>query len=516
MEQEKNKEIFRSAIDNGTHFKMHRRIALGKFGLGVCSFVFGIYSFADGIHDIDATRSDRTEFLEDYPRLDDETLSSAAKHELIVELTDNEQRVLIKDRDSAGSDYGAPLLSLSETDYRDVFLDVISEATDGERAQWESNYEMLEEWDEERQQQLESLYPDSAIDEVRMIGGMLLIMGSIGIAPLGMYIRRKLKLPMGNIHAIDSDRQIASELIRLLPEQTFELPMTKEKKKRMKECIDTFLNLPPIGLKLIEIDAKKRFTNHALPPEFTAERLYETLEKLEPVNKDVQIYHYAVQGRLPDEFKYAALTMILNSPYSKDDWRQAYYNAHWGSVGPMVHDGGNYNQRKNKKWSHVSGRTDFLNGVRVVLTGDDEKSTIVNHAEDYRLLNEARFMQRAALCLHAKAGTAPKSLGKEKSEALTLIWDKHVKGMQKLLLSLGVESFDTTRWFIEEPRDVEGWPTKRYEAEFEPIADSLNEIDAKRKGNETDIMAVMSTAMRNLVVSVDEVIGLDTYLVTES
>ena len=61
-----------------------------------------------------------------------------------------------------------------------------------------------------------------------------------------------------------------------------------------------------------------------LKPSFTAEEMVrKTIALVKQQGNKSYIHQMCVQGRLPDEFKYAAIALITSCPY-KNNWEESF------------------------------------------------------------------------------------------------------------------------------------------------------------------------------------------------
>ncbi len=266
-------------------------------------------------------------------------------------------------------------------------------------------------------------------------------------------------------------------------------------REELEEFRSRVLLLPPVGGKIPELlDSQGRLKGHRvfgalyrIDPAWTVEEQIQTVlqARQKGLLGDGYVHQLSVQGRLPDEFKYAAVALILSSPY-RQDWKEPFFEADWGKVAPLVHDGGNVTVGLNPVWSNVQGRTDFLQ--RVVKVYDPARQPEHERMETDRLLLEARAYQRLALALHAARGTAPKAeeipdgLSVQLREKLAERWHKFERDLLGLFEAysgeIGGEKFDLTgpvrvKWFLDQPRRVKDWPGPRHEADWPPIREQL-------------------------------------------
>lgn len=290
-----------------------------------------------------------------------------------------------------------------------------------------------------------------------------------------------------------------------------------------------FSYLPPIGGKLPLVmqdqsDAGKDYGRFS--PSVAAEEQVAEVIKMRRSGElgKAYIHQLTVQGRLPDDFKYAGVSLVLNSPY-KNDWEQPFFEMGWGGISPLIHDGGveyAVNKSINTRWKTVSGRTDFIERAFLVeTTPHDEAFSAENPAqkamrqlstkrEEERILLEAKFYQRAAFALHAYCGTMPDSIPLYIRTSAARIWEKYVQEMNTLLTSKGIEGLVAVTWFNSEPLldhpvlgDSYG---PRHEADYEPIKQQLQHAESIKLDYE--LQTKNRQIMQNLVDAVGKAIGL--------
>ena len=286
------------------------------------------------------------------------------------------------------------------------------------------------------------------------------------------------------------------------------------------------LQLPPIGGKVVVFSGhNSEYTIDKIPPTLTAEEQVDKVAALRQEGKLGQdyVHQLTVQGRLPDEFKYAAVALILSSPYV-NDWEKPFFEAPWGRIAPLVHDGGNTEEQLSPLWRNVQGRTDFLyrsakvweQGLEhlesltpaelVKLSVDRLANARFEQRERERLLTEAKAYQRLALCLHAKQGTVPNELPQKNRAALTTYWDEFRDNMDMLLRTYNVDGVVRVPWFYQEPRTVSGWSSKRYEAEWDPIKQELISLEQTRQ-KQPMLFHLSRTLLQDYTDKVDHCIG---------
>lgn len=257
--------------------------------------------------------------------------------------------------------------------------------------------------------------------------------------------------------------------------------------------------LPPVGGKLIVMKNGVQLPVQPFGPTHTAEEHVSWHRKAYENNQlgEAYIHQISVQGRLPDKFKYVALALILNSPHSHN-WEKPFYDAPWGKVAPLIHDGGRTKQDLNYAWRKVKGRTDFLK--RMVITSK------VNE-EFERMTTEVKAYQRLALALHARAGTLPNHIPVETKEELMRIWDYFELTMHTMFTALQVQDVCNVPWFQSEPRDL--WPghPKRLEADWMPIQEQLIHLENVRK-QAPELQTVTGQILKKVTNMIDKAIGL--------
>ena len=283
------------------------------------------------------------------------------------------------------------------------------------------------------------------------------------------------------------------------------------------------LFLPPVGGKIAPLmDSKLEI----MQPTFTVEEQIEKIGKRRREGKlgPVYVLQMTVQGRLPDDFKFAALGLILRSPWITD-WKQPFYSAPWGRIAPLVHDGGRVNTNLNPLWKKVWGRTDFLHRIVKVSVSDleklealttEEKSKLPvdvlaaarqEQLEKERLVQDEEFFQAAALSCHAKNGTAPKQIPENTRRELGEVWQTYASSIKSLLSSLGADGVCQERWLLDKPRRVQNWPGKRYEAEWLPIQEQLINLENAR-AKHPQLQEAVSNILRDTTGKVYRIIGL--------
>ena len=216
-----------------------------------------------------------------------------------------------------------------------------------------------------------------------------------------------------------------------------------------------------------------------LPPSWTAEEQVRELLDFQAsgrLGREGYVHQLTVQGRLPDEFKYVAVALIIDNPHPQD-WTEPFFDAPWGSVAPMIHDGLRTDEMLNPLWRFVHGRTDFLVRVAGVYNSEFPGEVERWKMERDRLLIEAKAYQRLALALHAAQGTAPQEIPEELRRKLADRWQLFKREMDRFLGEfLGnkrASKLMRVRWFLDRPRTVNAWPGPRFEANWRPVQKRL-------------------------------------------
>lgn len=291
--------------------------------------------------------------------------------------------------------------------------------------------------------------------------------------------------------------------------------------------------LPPIGGKLPIQDTENRSNKEAeapdrLDPSYVAEEQSQKVigYRREGALGKFYVHQLAVQGRLPDRFKYAALALICHSPY-KSDWTQPFFKAEWAKVAPLVHDGGIVIRNFNPRWRGVEGRTDFLQRIFLIQEPElnilEQKSPAelvhvsvdrltaarADQLEEERLRLESRFYQRAAFALHAAIGTAPRSIPKDIRFTAADTWNDFEEQMKNLLVEYTNGEIGNAVWFLDKPRAIKGWERYggRQEAEWPPIQQELIRLEEKRKHHPGIILKVRQLLIQT-TETIDQILGL--------
>jgi|GEM_PF-5587189 len=493
---------------NAAGFQLGRALLLGKFGMYVAGSVLTAHMIVTS-NDARFEDEQRAEiFLEGYPPIDEDIRAEASQYEMYTKMTSEEGLIMFFEPGKAVFADGDGLTSETETSRVDTFKNLV----DIDEKNLESlgtSYDQFKTWYETRNLAADSLRPDEwdfahKKGEIALL--LLLRFGLYPITKLGLDRMEIRKMKLSRIELAWRKADIPASLH---PEWVGDIPT----KKVMRALIKNAALLPPIGAKAIEIQ-EGSYKNHIMEPAYVAEAIAGNVNQERSKYGNCSSHHLTVQGRLPDQFKYAGLAMVLNSPYSTD-WEKPFYAAHWGSVGPMIHDGGRTKENINANWRKVRGRTDYIQRIFLNFgesentdAGLAETNTLANQAESMRMQTEARFFQRAALAMHAKNRTTPSAIDRKTRKLLADIWDSFHDGMQKVLVAMDINDFDGTRWFLDEPVDVDWWNTKRYEAEYAPISKMLTRVEEARTKDEGDIRKIMSQAMDKLSDDVDRAIGV--------
>lgn len=303
---------------------------------------------------------------------------------------------------------------------------------------------------------------------------------------------------------------------------------SQQKDPPSKEQIEAFLKkifyLPPVGHKITRHERGRSKIVPLSPSLTTDKQVNEVIELRKKRELDeTYVHQLTVQGKLPDEFKYAALALIINSPY-RNDWSKPFFEAHWGKVAPLVHDGGGVNYI-NPLWKS-KGRTDFLHRVAAVyepeletmeqyttpnlavkFSSDALDNAVLEQEERRRLILEANFYQRAAFALHAKIGRVPNAVPQDVARKGMQEWKVFVKSIRDILNSYGANEITKPRWFTRVPRQLPSWGEFRYEGNYKPIQEALTSLE-EIKSNNPSLRREVNSLMRKTVSSIDNAIGI--------
>lgn len=287
------------------------------------------------------------------------------------------------------------------------------------------------------------------------------------------------------------------------------------------------LYLPPSGGKIISSKDSRKPVWYILDPTPVAEQQVEMIKALNKQGYLGQYYIHqlTIQGRLRDSFKFVAMALILNSPY-KNDWNDPLYNAPWGKVAPLVHDGGKTNQL-NPLWTGVDGRTDFLQRInfsqlpnyqvllkldpstRSELPANTLLAALHEKQEADRLLTESKFYQRSGLALHCYLGSAPYKIPDSIYAKLRSIWRDFEGTMKTKLSDLGLGRLIDIPWFYPTARPVWKYYNDRYEADWDPIKPWLIKLEEIKLQNPR-LKHETNQYLIQLTESIDEALGLTT------
>lgn len=280
---------------------------------------------------------------------------------------------------------------------------------------------------------------------------------------------------------------------------------TKPSADEMAEYIKTLSYLPPIGGKIV-VPTMRAGEELRLTPTNTAEQQFSQVkDKLETFTIREGIgYSMSIQGKLPYAFKYAALALVLDSPF-ENDWSEPFLDAPWGEVAPLVHDA-NFPQSTafiNPSWN-MKGRTDFIQRIQPV-----EGDYLFDETEQRRILQELRFFQRIGFACHAYHDTAPNTIPLPIREGVREVWYTFVTRMSALFSNYDLLPIADVPWFLEQPRKLKGWHNykKRYEADWAPIQNSLIDLE-QIKVYYPEIRLSASELIDDCVQQIDGALGL--------
>lgn len=291
----------------------------------------------------------------------------------------------------------------------------------------------------------------------------------------------------------------------------------------LKTNPEVSLYLPPVGGKISPLNKDNL---DIIKPTLTVEEQLEEIRRRRRAGELGSDYNHqmTVQGGLPDEFKFAALGLIISSPYA-NHWEHPFYRAPWGSIAPLVHDGGKVKTDLNPLWEKIWHRTDFLHRLAKVsspsleelesLTPEEKTKLSVDELVKARAEQEERdrlkldmeFYQAAALCCHAYLGTAPEEIPEKIRGELSEIWFDYAAKIRNLLSVVGVQEVYEVPWFLAEPRVVPWWSNRRYEAEWPPIQERLLKLEEIRMSNPL-MIKISRDLMQNTTGKVHQAIGL--------
>lgn len=298
-------------------------------------------------------------------------------------------------------------------------------------------------------------------------------------------------------------------------------------REQMEAFLKKILYLPPVGSKITL--ERNSLEPTPLSPTLTADEQIKEIIKLRQEGKldNAYVQQLTVQGKLPDEFKYAALALIINSTY-RNDWTKPFYEMEWAKVAPLIH-GGEKATDVNPLWRSI-GRTDFLQRVANVhqpkleymeqyatpelatqVSSEDLANAVLEQGERKRLILEMNFYQRAAFALHAKKGTLPNAVPPDVARKGMRVWKNFVKDMDNILSYYDASNVTKQRWFTRSPR-FRPWGGLKYEfmrheASYIPIQEALMSLEEVKSKNPS-LRQEVNLLMTKTVSSVDNAIGV--------
>lgn len=335
-------------------------------------------------------------------------------------------------------------------------------------------------------------------------------------AGLGLTIPAAFGLFFGSIglgyeihYPRSTKRRFTNSILILRPEWLRKTP-TKDEVTSLARSISC---LPPVGGK---IDEASKPNLKIIEPSLTAEEHVLRVIDWTKNRKEGEgyIHQLTVQGRLPDEFKYSAIALILSSPYV-NDWQKPIYGTEWAKVAPLIHDGGNV-EVISPLWNKLKGRTDFLQRLSTVHHPSSSNmqdvwgrwaDEIRAIEEQKRLELECKFYQRSALALHAKLGNTPSQLSEESRGKLAEIWDSSKSNLEIILQEYEIQNVVSVPWFADKPRNLWSNQGPRYEANWPPIQQELIHLEEVRH-EYPELQDRVHKLMADTVQSVDQTIGL--------
>ena len=295
----------------------------------------------------------------------------------------------------------------------------------------------------------------------------------------------------------------------------------------LEALLDTVELYPPVGgkipliflEKLSGIDAR----HHRFYPTVFAEQqcqaVSEFIKKLRPL--EGYVHQLSVQGRLPDRIKFAGIGLVLSSPH-QNDWNEPFFSPDiggWGSVAPLVHDGGleNATLPVSPTWVYGIGRTDFMQRIVHLPTDQTPEGSLIRKAEGKRMSYELKAYQRLALALHATLGNGPfRESDPNQRLRLSRAWNRYEFAIKSLLKEYGLDQAANPRWFLTTARPL--WNKsylERFEADYPPIREQLMRLEeAKAQSPALRVRAI--ELLRDTTYEVDSITGLGKYLKGDS
>ena len=140
-------------------------------------------------------------------------------------------------------------------------------------------------------------------------------------------------------------------------------------------------------------------------------------------------------------------------------------------------------------------------------SSEDLANAVLEQEERRRLILEMNFYQSAAFALHAKIGTLPNSVPQDIAIKGMHEWESFVEDMNNIFSNYGASRITKQRWFTRVPCRV-GWGTLlRYEANYNPIQETLTFLEEIKANNPT-LRREVNLLMTKTVSSIDNAIGI--------
>jgi hypothetical protein len=229
------------------------------------------------------------------------------------------------------------------------------------------------------------------------------------------------------------------------------------------------------------------------------------VERTKKVNtgSDFVVQQLTVQGRASDNFKLVALLLLMHSD-NLYDWNEPSYETAWGSVAPMIHDGGNVDYSLNPVVAAgLEGRTDFLS--RVVFNDQVEQ-------DEDKLLTEAKAWQRLKLAHDTKTYYEyPYLEDNSKIPAqLDKTWFDFQKQTARFMDNCNLGELLAVKWFESNPRitsKITGYGD-RYEGDFERIKPGLLKLNDMMEKFPDQLKKSSGHILKKYTNQVDEILGI--------
>jgi hypothetical protein len=338
--------------------------------------------------------------------------------------------------------------------------------------------------------------------------------GSLGLVK--NYFERKSALK-----DTEEDNKLKNRELRVVRPE-WEYQSTSEEK--LRGFINGVKSLPPINsLAWVKFNGiygnDKEVCLEKIAPSYTAEQQVEEImdQRRRYDEAGEYLYEYSIQGRMPEEFKIVPMTLLINSSDRKN-WVEYLKKCPQDLRAPVICDDLDLGTNLNSSWKKIRGRTRFFMSSFV---GDPEGDVLEEWEyedpqmaelereleEKERIKKEMMFVQRAAFAMHAKNGTLPSFVKKNKGviDQGPLAWNDLDNKMRILLKEYNIE-IGKAEWISEKKNNKhsKGLPDKK---DAIKVGEEMNRLE-EAKINNPSLKIMTSALMEGMINRVDFLLGI--------